>query len=379
VLSDTTNGFLSSGIVTLQIPPHQHGSSTTMPEDLFWLRVSLDRNPKVPCSLFAIYAQALEVTRQKQDDASSRMDIKLPAGTIKDSLKSIPNIDRIVQIADSFGGRLPEAEDQFKTRISERLRHKNRATVPWDYERLILNQFPKIDKVKCFSNMVDDPDPRRRKRPGHILIVVIPVRQDASAADMQPTVNALRLKEIEAYVRGLCSPFVAIKVRNPAFEKIQVRCRVQFSGGKAGGHYLKKLNQALVDYLSPWNETGYTTRFGWCVRRYDIKAYIGQLDYINFVTDFSMLRVAVDDNGYYRLFDTVARLDGYYGLFDAMTRQVKEIHPLVPWSIAIPFKQHYIEVSEEAEMIQPAVTGINELKIGSNFIIPGKQSHASEK
>jgi hypothetical protein len=141
---------------------------------------------------------------------------------------------------------------------------------------------------------------------------------------------------------------------------------VQFSRGKAGGYYLKELNQALVNYLSPWNETGYTAKFGWCVRRYDLKSYIRNLDYINFVTDFSLLRVAEDDNGYYSLFDTVAR-------------QVKQIYPHYPWSIAIPFKHHYIEVSEKAKVVKPVVTGINELEIGSNFIIPGKQSHASEK
>jgi hypothetical protein len=77
------------------------------------------------------------------------------------------------------------------------------------------------------------------------------------------------------------------------------------------------------------------------------------------VTDFSLLRVAEDDNGFYSLFDTVAR-------------QVKEIDPLFPWSIAIPFKQHYFKVSEKAEPVEPAETGINELEIGSNFIIPGK-------
>jgi len=91
-----------------------------------------------------------------------------------------------------------------------------------------------------------------------------------------------------------------------------------------------------------------------------------KLDYINFVTDFSLLRVAEDDNGFYSLFDTVAR-------------EVKEIYPFFPWSIAIPFKQHYIGVSEKAEMVKPGVTGIDELEIGSNFIITGKQSHASEK
>lgn len=367
VLSDTTNGFLSSGIVTLIIPPHQSGANSTMPCDLFWLRrVCRDGHPEAPCSVYSINAQALEVTWQKKDDSSAHMESNLPTGTIKDSRVSIPGIDRIVQIADSYGGRPPEEEDQFKTRVSERLKHKNRATVPWDFERLILNHFPEIYKVKCFSNMKDDPQSWQRPRPGHILIVVIPSLKHAAADIMNPTADGMLLRKIKDYVKGLSSPFVAIKVRNPAYEKIQVRCRVQLSRGKAGGYFIEKLNLALVDYLSPWNDTGYTAEFGWCIRRYDLKSYIHNFDYINFVTDFSLLRVAEDDNGYYRLFDTVAQ-------------KVKEIHPFSPWSIAIPFKQHYIEVSEKAKVVEPAVTGINELEIGSNFIITGKQSHDSEK
>jgi hypothetical protein len=359
VLADTTSGFLSSGIVTLNIPIHQRSPHTTMPGDLFWLRVSVDRHPEMPCSVFSINSQALQVTWQKQDDASVHMESNLPAGTIKESRISIPGIDRIHQIAESFGGRLPEAEDQFKTRVSERLKHKNRATVPWDYERLILDHFPEIYKVKCFSNMVDDLQHWQRPRPGHILIVVIPYLKKTSAANMKPTVDGTLLKEIQDYVAALSSSFATIKVRNPAYEKIQVRCMVQFAHGKAGGYYLQELNQALVDYLSPWNKTGYTDKFGWCVRRYDLKSFIRNLDYIDFVTDFSMLRVSEDDKGYYSLFDTVAR-------------QVKEINWLFPWSIAIPFKQHYIKVLEKAEVIEPDKTGISELKIGSNFIIPGK-------
>jgi hypothetical protein len=364
ILSDTTNGFLTSGIVTLLIPTHESGANSTMPGDIFWLRASLERHPEVPCSLNSIQTQVLEVTWQKQNASSSHMDLKLPAGTIKNARVSIPGINRIAQLTDSFGGRLPEGENHLKTRISERLRHKNRASVPWDYERLILNRFPGIYKVKCFSNMVDDP--RNWEQPGDVLVVVIPFLKDTLATTMKPTVNGMQLREIEEYIKGLSSPFVRIKVRNPAYEKIQVRCKVQFSPGKAGGYYLRQLNQALVDYLSPWNETGYTAQFGWRIRRYDLKSYIRSLDYINFVTDFSLLRVAEDDSGYYSLFDTVAR-------------QVKDISPHYPWSIAIPFKQHYLEISEKAEVVKPVVTGINELEIGSNFIIPGKQSHASEK
>jgi len=172
-------------------------------------------------------------------------------------------------------------------------------------------------------------------------------------------VNSLLLEEIEEYVKSMASPFARIKVRNPAYEKIQIRCRVQLVKGDVGGYYLNQLNQAVNDYLSPWNKAGYGIHFGWCVRGYDIKSYIRNLEYVNFVTDFSMLRIAEDDNGYFSLFDTVAQ-------------KVKEIHPVYPWSIAIPVRRHYLKLIEQPAVKDPEKIGINSLEIGSNFIIPGK-------
>jgi hypothetical protein len=204
--------------------------------------------------------------------------------------------------------------------------------------------------------MVDDQ--KDCDKPGQILIVVIANLTNQPSENRQPMVNGLLLKEIEQYVKSMASPFAAIKVRNPAYEKIQVRCRVHLGKGDAGGYYINQLNQAISDYLSPWNKTGYGIHFGWRVRRYDIKSYIRNLAYVNFVTNFSMLRIAEDDSGYFSLFDTVAS-------------QVKEIRPVYPWSIAIPVRRHFIKIIELPEIKDPEITGINELEIGSNFIIPG--------
>jgi hypothetical protein len=357
VVSDTTNGFLSSGIVTLNIPANIDCNNTTMPGGMLWLKVAADEHPETPCSIYSVDTNALSATWQPDENSLSHLKESLPAGAIKEARIAIPGIEKIDQILDSTGGSAPEDPIHFKTRISERLKHKNRATTPWDYERLILNRFPQIFKVKCFSNMVDDPE--SCDKPGHVLIVVIADRPDQPSANMKPMVNSLLLEEIEEYVKSMASPFARIKVRNPAYEKIQIRCRVQLVKGDVGGYYLNQLNQAVNDYLSPWNKAGYGIHFGWRVRGYDIKSYIRNLEYVNSVTDFSMLRIAEDDNGYFSLFDTVAQ-------------KVKEIHPVYPWSIAIPVRRHYLKLIEQPAVKDPEKIGINSLEIGSNFIIPGK-------
>ena len=359
VLSDTTHGFLSSGIVTLNIPEDIDRQNTIMPKEVFWIAVTADENLETLCSLYSVYPQALKVVRKQPADTPAHLKHMVPAGTIKEPSALIPNIKKVHQIVDSFGGRPPESDEQFKTRIAERLKHKNRAVVPWDYERLILERFPEVFKVKCFANMIDSRQPEKRIRPGHVLIVIIPQRNDSSSANLRPMVNGILLKEISAFAKDLSAPFVKIRVRNPAYEELQIRCTAKFGSTAGKGYLARQLDQALHDYLSPWNKLGYRAQFGWCVREYDIKSFLRNLENVEIVTNFSMLRIAEDGHGLFSLFDTVAH-------------DVKEIHPLYPWSIAIPARRHFIETMDKPKAIDPEITGVNELEIGTTFIISGK-------
>ena len=230
---------------------------------------------------------------------------------------------------------------------------------PWDYERLILEHFPELFKVKCFANMVADPEPENRLRPGHILIVVIPDPKEHPSVHLKPTVNGLVLREIKEFVQRRASPFVSIEVRNPTYEQIQVRCTVKFREGEGQGYYLNALDLALSDYISPWSTTvGYYAEFGWSIWRYDIESYIRSLDYVEMVTNYSMLHIADDGRGYLYLNDTEKEPQGTI-----------EIRPLYPWSIAVPVRRHFIETTDQLEPIQPEITGVDELEIGSTFII----------
>ena len=162
VMSDTTNGFLSSGIVTVNVPEDINRDNTIMPSNLYWLAISAGNRLDTLCSLYCVYPQALKVIRKLDENSPERLETTTPAGTLKEAGISIPGIKKIDQIVDSFGGRPAESQQQFKTRIGERLRHKNRAVTAWDYERLILERFSEIFKVKCFANMVAAPLPEDR-------------------------------------------------------------------------------------------------------------------------------------------------------------------------------------------------------------------------
>ncbi|MCH7736955.1 MAG: hypothetical protein IH872_06075 [Chloroflexi bacterium] len=363
VISDTTNGFLGSGIVTLNIPDTIARGNAVMPGDLYWLRASAYEHSDAFCSVYSVHAQALKVSWQHGENLQARLQNIIPAGTIKSSRVSIPGIGKIDQIIDSFGGRLPESPQQTNVRTSERLRHKNRALSPWDYERMILQQFPNLLKVKCFPNMDFDLNPETNieslHRPGNVLIVVVPNPKDRRSIHLKPMVNGLELEEIREFVKKHASPFATIKVKNPVYEQIQVRCTVRFHEGESEGYSLNALDQAISAFLSPWDESiGYQAEFYWKIRRHDIETYIRNLDYVDFITNFSMLHIADNRQGYFHLFDTMKS-----------ETEITEITPYYPWSISIPAMGHAIEITQGYSPIEAEVTGVDELEIGTTFII----------
>ena len=225
--------------------------------------------------------------------------------------------------------------------------------------------------VKCFSGM----SARAQPAPGHVLIVVIPwlKDQDDAAVHRPPMANSHLLKEIEAYLGTLSSLFATIEVRNPAYEEIQVRCTVKFTHGTREGYYINKLNEAISAYISPWNTTGYQTGFGWRVRRSDLVPYIQGLDYINFVTNFSMLRIAGDSKYGFTLFDAAGQPSSASDISTNASEpeqiETMEIRSQVPWGIAVPVRRHFIETMDTFKPVRPDVTGIDELEVGTTFII----------
>ena len=382
VISDTTRNFVSSGIVTLDVPEHINRDNTIMPNHLFWLKVCTRRHRQSFCSVYSIQTQAVTVGWDNRGKALAHLRTSIPPGTIKQPTASIPGLRTVAQVGASFGGRLPENPNALKTRVSERLRHKQRASTPWDYERLILQRFPHVSKVKCFAHMATSiPEPC----PGNVLVVVVPtVTDDEREATFTPTINADELNQIQTFAQDLSSPFVNVEVRNPSYEHIQVRCTVRFIEGVQRGFFLKRLNQAIIDFIFPWHDGGYQAKFGWRIRTEDIKTHIVSLDYVDFVTNFSMLHITEDHDGKYRLGDTVRPQQ----LDTAQTPEqdppsgtaiLTEIHPTYPWSLAVPLRHHFLETIPDRRAIVAEPTGIDELEVGRTFIIPGNTFHAPKK
>lgn len=373
VLSDTTRGFLTTGIVSLDVPDDITRANSVMDPDLYWLRVSALGNLETLCSLTGIQTHGAVVIRSDGVKEAGDENGQEPDRTIIERAKtSLPGIARISQATAFFGGRKKETDSMTKTRVRERLRHKMRAVTPWDYERLVLSEFPEVFKVKCFTNLASldkelfTHDFNRNlalaQRPGHVLVVPVARQKNGDEPEGKlPRLSRVVLERIQAFLTLHASPFAKISVENPVYERIRVRCRVTFSGRENPGRDIRRLNRALWAYLSPWHPEGYGGRFGWQIRSEDLMAYICRQPYVTGVSRFSMLKMTDKTRDWYGLFDT---RDPFYN-----GEAPELIQPFYPWSLAVPAAGHTIETADHVVLEKAGPAGINTLEVGSTFII----------
>ena len=379
VLADTTYGFLTTGIVRIALPPDIDRGHSVLADGMLWLGVSADIDFECFADLYGVRTHAITATRAT---GGAEVVQGLSAGTIREPVESIPGLAGVEQVGASFGMRSAETMPQLYTRIGERLRHKNRAATPWDYECLVLERFPDVFKVKCFRNLVSPSleasgkaaqgtgDRRVQVLPGHVLVVVVPAQGGAQGP--VPRLNAIELKRIREYLAAVNSPCARLNVRNAAYERIQVRCTVELERDAQVGMSLQLISQALESYLSPWQEGGYDARFDWVIRREDVETHIRALGFVKSVSGLSLLRIAEDDYGDYTLDDTARA-----GQPAAAGPARIEVRPRLPWSIAVPAGWHIIETAHPGRVAappavrgpRPVPTGIGQMGIGSTFVV----------
>lgn len=374
VLGDGTRGFQGPGIVTLDLPEAGGAAGTVLPPGLRWVAVGMGRRRLSMVSrLLSVTAGAVAVTWQDDDAGARHLERGLPPGSITRALSPVAGLGSVTQVGASFGGRPAEDAEAMIARTAERLRHKGRAVSVWDWERLVLDRFPAVWKVKVFpATRMGTAGPA----PGCVLVVVVP-RPAPGEEDETPTprLPSGELARIRSHLHDLASGFAHIQVRNPVYEGVQVRCTVKLAPGSRPGRCLQELNRSLVELISPWHPGGYGARFGWRIRRKEVEARLREIPWVELVTGFSLLQVTVDEGGHHALDDTARPPWDPDGAGLPPEVEPRELAARYPWSLAIPFRRHFIETTTRDVEIPAEVTGVGELEIGSNFILDAGRPH----
>jgi hypothetical protein len=346
VLGDATRGLISSGIVELDLPAV--APSTLLPGDLYWLRAAVTRNAAAVCDTIAIHTQAVSATFVDQDNAADHFSQPLPEETLSQLVKPRPEIAGVRQPYTSWGGRMAEAEESFAVRVSERLRHKQRALTMWDYERLVLERFPEVYKAKCLPANLDDP--------GRVVVVVIPdVRHRFPFDPFEPKAPANLLAEIEEYLTAAAPAVASIAVRNPHYVAVKVRFSVRFSSRGNEGYYRQVLNDELNRFLSPWAyEEGADIAIGGRIYANSIIDFLDRRPYVDYVAD---LKLFASDDGEHFLPVTAAGEGGY-----AVTCERGD-------GVLVAARKHEIDLIPEAGYEEVLARGINYMRIELDFIV----------
>ena len=305
ILSDSTNKLLTSGIINLSFYKSSTDTDTLLTSGKHWIRASVVEGTKAIPEFVDIISQALIAAFQDNDNDPNYLSRALAADTIKKLEFSDSSIRGIEQPFASFGGQVQEESTAFYTRISERLRHKQRAITIWDYERLILQAFPSVYKVKCINHTCftgercenGDLKDYNELLPGHVSVIIVSNVQNRNAVNpITPMTSLNQLEQIKDYIWAYRSEPITLHVQNPNYEGIRVNFKVKFHRGFDKGFYQRQLEDEIKAFLSPWAyDNSPDVSFGGRVHQSRIIDFIDEREYVDYVTCFKMFHLALSE------------------------------------------------------------------------------------
>ncbi len=301
ILSDSTKGLITTGVILFDIPSKATKNNNILSNGFYWLRAAAEKDSDGIPHLIDIKCQAAKVVFTDKNNDPDYLAKPLPEKTISKMVVADSSIKKIEQPFTSFGGSIQEQSDEFYTRVSERLRHKNRSIAIWDYERIVLQNFPSVYKVKCLNHTRFEGTATsiNEAAPGNVSLVVVSNIRNKNAVDpLKPRTSLVTLDDIKTFIGKIRSPYINVHVYNPLFEEVRVDFNVRFHTGFDKGIYSVKLNEALIKFLSPWAyATGSDIVFGGKIHKSVILNFVEEQEYVDYITCFKMYHIVPGDPG----------------------------------------------------------------------------------
>ncbi|CAC9976173.1 baseplate J/gp47 family protein [Flavobacterium panici] len=342
ILANGIDNFLKSGIVKFSIPKQATNDNTLFPADTIWVKAKMHKDYDAVCKVIDVKTQVVTAQFFDNNNNLAHLDSTLPAKTISKLITRVPQIKSIEQPFNSFDGKPLESDPSYYLRVSERLRHKNRAITLWDYEHLILQEFPSVFRVKCLNHTFISGTNTSFLSPGKVTLVVIPDIIDKNVFDIyEPRVSTATLNSIESFINSKNSMQVSAKVINPDYEKVIIKLDVKFYPQYDENFYKKQLNEDLIKFLSPWAfDTSKQIIFGVELQRSIVIEYIENLYYVDFLSTLEMA-IYIDkktDKEHPKPLEDTENNKANVHLLDFLTT----LSPSSPKNILVSVKNHII-------------------------------------
>lgn len=320
---EETCGLTQSGFIEINLPERISDKHEDQ-QGRMWLRAALTGDVSACLTIRGIWINCIRLEAQNGDG------LPLEVGTIQGMPEADERIESIAQPLPGFGGRPAETEMLCVAHQNARIQNRHRALTIKDYEQLVMEHFPEVDKAQCIPIPQD-------KGASEICLVVFSRVEDGRYY-LSP---AWKLAEIQQLVRQYIPPFVILRVMNPVYEQVKVHCKaVLWDSVQDEGKAIRQLVVLAQNYIVPW------------YRNKEIPSLCQSFSYkelhARMVNHENLMKlVALEVNG-----KSLPQVD--IGTKDMVFKGS------YPWSVLLP--------KIEIELLSPH-NGINSAEIGGNFII----------
>ena len=327
-ISDETNSLTQSGLVAVTIPEFEASKNTILASDLFWIRISIS-NIQAVCKWMGVHVQALKAILTDYENIGSEFLEITPKETISKSYEAINGVKKIQQPYASFGGRLKELDTFLYTRTSERLRHKKRAITTWDYERIILQEFPEVFRVKTLNHYRYDTK-ISNVAAGYVTLIPIAKTSPTENINWKPLLSLSKMLAIKEYLMQVSSPHSRINVKPPKPEMVKVNFKVKFhkQEGMDTRLYVQQLMVTINQFLSPWAYETTDVSFAGSIEFSSVIQLLDNQPFVDYITDFKVDQYVLDEN---------------YQIKGSPIQNLNKITPQTDFTLFVPTETHQIK------------------------------------
>ncbi len=264
---EETERLTRSGTIELQIQEPNETHSR-------WLKFAFDAGSEPQgIVLNGIYLNCIRVQAVDGDG------MPLPAGTISAPVRPDRRIGSVRQPHSGYGGKPAETEADAGIRQRIRIATRNHTVRIGDYEQLLLERFPEVEKVCCLPA---DDEARG------IRIVAFP----KPVAKRFPYLPAWKRTAMEQSIRNLASPFAQIQVVNPAYEPLDVHYKACLKEGTGDREVVKRRTERRIrTFFMGWYLNGALPDLG---VSYSHKALLSRIENAPCIEKTVYLRIACD-------------------------------------------------------------------------------------
>lgn len=253
---DGTNGWQTSGVMSVDWPGDASRRSSSLPPGRLWLRgrartltardamqVTLPTTPWLTGLVTNAASATLVAPEQVQ---ATHFEAGLPAGQITQALDAPASLQAVTQPWPSEGGRAAQTRALFEAQVARRLRHRERGLNNIDLMTLLQERHAGIREMAVIA--APDADGVQKQT-----MVVMPGREMSDSQDRRrPGLSKVHRDDMVAELKTHSSPWLELACVNPEYVPVSVSWELTYTPGLSHAVGNARVQAALEATFMPW-------------------------------------------------------------------------------------------------------------------------------